>query len=166
MLAVLHSFNMYFVVIVFFLMIRRPPRSTLFPYTTLFRPPRASPHSRHGPDHRPLLPRQAGHARPRPRSWHPGPRIRPRPQLRSSSRIHVPRSQPLVAQASFASLRHWHEKDSLPRPVMALARPARRSAILLLARTIRSRLGLSRGQRGFRPPCGIRRGPRLWHATA
>src|SRR4029079_19820015 len=29
----------------FFLMIRRPPRSTLFPYTTLFR----SPPDRHGP---------------------------------------------------------------------------------------------------------------------
>src|SRR2546429_9835634 len=29
-----HHFNMYFF---FFLMIRRPPRSTLFPYTTLFR---------------------------------------------------------------------------------------------------------------------------------
>src|SRR6266481_9109526 len=28
---------------VFFLMIRRPPRSTLFPYTTLFRSARASP---------------------------------------------------------------------------------------------------------------------------
>src|SRR3712207_7145416 len=27
----------YFVVFFFFLMIRRPPRSTLFPYTTLFR---------------------------------------------------------------------------------------------------------------------------------
>src|SRR5215207_11322112 len=27
----------------FFLMIRRPPRSTLFPYTTLFRSPRARP---------------------------------------------------------------------------------------------------------------------------
>src|SRR5687767_15767610 len=27
----------YFVMFVFFLMIRRPPRSTLFPYTTLFR---------------------------------------------------------------------------------------------------------------------------------
>src|SRR2546427_6656691 len=27
----------------FFLMIRRPPRSTLFPYTTLFRSARASP---------------------------------------------------------------------------------------------------------------------------
>src|SRR3989449_10089597 len=29
--------NSHFVVIFFFLMIRRPPRSTLFPYTTLFR---------------------------------------------------------------------------------------------------------------------------------
>src|SRR5256885_12200856 len=28
------------IVIFFFLMIRRPPRSTLFPYTTLFRSPR------------------------------------------------------------------------------------------------------------------------------
>src|SRR3712207_8964379 len=28
---------MVFLVLVFFLMIRRPPRSTLFPYTTLFR---------------------------------------------------------------------------------------------------------------------------------
>src|SRR6478736_7636841 len=27
----------------FFLMIRRPPRSTLFPYTTLFRPVRTAP---------------------------------------------------------------------------------------------------------------------------
>src|SRR6266487_6953221 len=31
---------------VFFLMIRRPPRSTLFPYTTLFRSPRARPPTR------------------------------------------------------------------------------------------------------------------------
>src|SRR3712207_7259995 len=30
--------------IIFFLMIRRPPRSTLFPYTTLFRSPAALPH--------------------------------------------------------------------------------------------------------------------------
>src|SRR2546430_9667480 len=28
---------------IFFLMIRRPPRSTLFPYTTLFRSPNLSP---------------------------------------------------------------------------------------------------------------------------
>src|SRR2546430_17629793 len=36
--------NSYMIPIVrffFFLMIRRPPRSTLFPYTTLFRSPRA-----------------------------------------------------------------------------------------------------------------------------
>src|SRR6266487_5058729 len=29
-----------FILVFFFLMIRRPPRSTLFPYTTLFRSPR------------------------------------------------------------------------------------------------------------------------------
>src|SRR5215210_9195189 len=34
----------------FFLMIRRPPRSTLFPYTTLFRSRAAAP-IRHGPRH-------------------------------------------------------------------------------------------------------------------
>src|SRR6266480_6610700 len=28
----------FFLIVFFFLMIRRPPRSTLFPYTTLFRP--------------------------------------------------------------------------------------------------------------------------------
>src|SRR3712207_9244726 len=31
-----------FSLVVFFLMIRRPPRSTLFPYTTLFRSPAAA----------------------------------------------------------------------------------------------------------------------------
>src|SRR6476620_11999574 len=31
----------------FFLMIRRPPRSTLFPYTTLFRPGRLAGHQPH-----------------------------------------------------------------------------------------------------------------------
>src|SRR5438132_10510822 len=49
------SFVFCFVIFFFFLMIRRPPRSTLFPYTTLFRsrssrashvplPPRSSVH--------------------------------------------------------------------------------------------------------------------------
>src|SRR5256885_15857688 len=36
-----HSFFLFF----FFLMIRRPPRSTLFPYTTLFRSQFSLPHS-------------------------------------------------------------------------------------------------------------------------
>src|SRR2546429_7201431 len=31
------TFNYIFIIFFFFLMIRRPPRSTLFPYTTLFR---------------------------------------------------------------------------------------------------------------------------------
>ena len=31
--------NLFYIFLVFFLMIRRPPRSTLFPYTTLFRSP-------------------------------------------------------------------------------------------------------------------------------
>src|SRR6267142_4295317 len=36
---ILLSYSVFF----FFLMIRRPPRSTLFPYTTLFRSPRGVP---------------------------------------------------------------------------------------------------------------------------
>src|SRR2546422_9688025 len=32
-----HMFSIYCALFFFFLMIRRPPRSTLFPYTTLFR---------------------------------------------------------------------------------------------------------------------------------
>src|SRR2546429_7932915 len=39
------------VLLFFFLMIRRPPRSTLFPYTTLFRSPPCVP--RTGPSDRP-----------------------------------------------------------------------------------------------------------------
>src|SRR2546430_13284366 len=36
-MSVMFSVGPWFVFIFFFLMIRRPPRSTLFPYTTLFR---------------------------------------------------------------------------------------------------------------------------------
>src|SRR6266436_6614247 len=38
-LAAIDRTDLWSVAIVFFLMIRRPPRSTLFPYTTLFRSP-------------------------------------------------------------------------------------------------------------------------------
>src|SRR5437870_10720436 len=38
---------------IFFLMVRRPPRSTLFPYTTLFRSlPTPRPRFAHGAEHR------------------------------------------------------------------------------------------------------------------
>src|SRR5258708_21822119 len=39
-------------ILFFFLMIRRPPRSTLFPYTTLFRSPRLASARRRFPDRR------------------------------------------------------------------------------------------------------------------
>src|SRR2546429_5608986 len=55
--------------IFFFLMIRRPPRSTLFPYTTLFRSPR-----------------QAQGARLPPR-----PRLRPHRDLWAAHRVRVAR---------------------------------------------------------------------------
>src|SRR6266581_5601584 len=38
--SIIHLGSFLFVLVFFFLMIRRPPRSTLFPYTTLFRSPR------------------------------------------------------------------------------------------------------------------------------
>src|SRR5215475_15687592 len=47
----------------FFLMIRRPPRSTLFPYTTLFRSPQVRAHPRGGRG-----PQVAGHRRDQRRS--------------------------------------------------------------------------------------------------
>src|SRR5438034_5700887 len=37
MLSFIYSVSIFFCLFFFFLMIRRPPRSTLFPYTTLFR---------------------------------------------------------------------------------------------------------------------------------
>src|SRR3712207_8631351 len=57
--------NLFF----FFLMIRRPPRSTLFPYTTLFRSPRRGPRTRRRGGRRPPVPlpdaRAAQRAAPR-----------------------------------------------------------------------------------------------------
>src|SRR6266550_6863345 len=51
----------------FFLMIRRPPRSTLFPYTTLFRPRRGgSAVAPRGPPHQPGAARAPGSASSRP----------------------------------------------------------------------------------------------------
>src|SRR2546430_8047623 len=42
-----YAFHLYLYFFFFFLMIRRPPRSTLFPYTTLFRSLRAALHVVH-----------------------------------------------------------------------------------------------------------------------
>src|SRR6266508_5704939 len=59
----LFAFSLLFLFILifvfFFLMIRRPPRSTLFPYTTLFRSQRDRPHA---PVRPPGHPRADAHA--------------------------------------------------------------------------------------------------------
>src|SRR6266496_5898645 len=64
------------VVFFFFLMIRRPPRSTLFPYTTLFRP-RRPPAARRRPAR--VSARPAGPAQP--------PSARPAARDRKSTRL-------------------------------------------------------------------------------
>src|SRR6266513_4502173 len=46
---------LFFLSFFFFLMIRRPPRSTLFPYTTLFRSPAAAREQGHDPRQRTFL---------------------------------------------------------------------------------------------------------------
>src|SRR5712664_4633731 len=43
LLFLIFKYSYLYVFIFFFLMIRRPPRSTLFPYTTLFRSPAQCP---------------------------------------------------------------------------------------------------------------------------
>src|SRR3712207_8534787 len=55
----------------FFLMMRRPPRSTLFPYTTLFRSPRgAAMHHRYNDRPcRPVTPRRRAVALPKVLPW-------------------------------------------------------------------------------------------------
>src|SRR6266498_3548856 len=83
------TFSFFF----FFLMTRRPPRSTLFPYTTLFRSsgtdsrhhPRSSPAAGSVPSH---LPRRSGPVEPGERKeWHEGnggrssPRVSDEPGL-------------------------------------------------------------------------------------
>src|SRR5579859_4370646 len=72
-------------VFVFFLMIRRPPRSTLFPYTTLFRSPRAQVHAV-GTGH-PPPDRQAGPPLRSARPWsHHGGSVRRPRRLRPRGR--------------------------------------------------------------------------------
>src|SRR5438445_6770587 len=68
----------------FFLMIRRPPRSTLFPYTTLFRslPVRVRPDARAGGV--PAVSRHARRRLDRPRRVPPGGRDRKSTRLNSS----------------------------------------------------------------------------------
>src|SRR3989442_11450667 len=71
---VLRSFRILF----FFLMIRRPPRSTLFPYTTLFRSAARSHRHPSGSAGREV---QGPHRRERRRSEEPTPELQSRPHI-------------------------------------------------------------------------------------
>src|SRR2546422_11262324 len=84
----------YLFFIFFFLMIRRPPRSTLFPYTTLFRSADArSRHARRGapsPEHSVAGAVRDGPPAGRPDRWRRGER--PRSEEHTSelqSRLHL-----------------------------------------------------------------------------
>src|SRR5256885_11123029 len=99
----------------FFLMIRRPPRSTLFPYTTLFRS-RAGPRlprvaaERRGP---PADPRRAGD-----RAAAPGRGTRARPD-RKSTRLNS--SHLVIPIAAFGlKKKHLHNGHVPVDPVVAV----------------------------------------------
>src|SRR2546426_10474142 len=76
-------------VVFFFLMIRRPPRSTLFPYPTLFRSPQDPTPAGRGHDPpsttHPSRQRRAGERRAAHRSARRGPRARDRKSTRLNS---------------------------------------------------------------------------------
>src|SRR2546430_6163831 len=106
----------------FFLMIRRPPRSTLFPYTTLFR----SPHLRNLPWRRAVLARDVAEpirAQPHARvqdhpashdraavTHHVGHDLYVVPQLHAVSQDHT-RGNPHVAAEAYVPAEHRVRSD-------------------------------------------------------
>src|SRR2546430_1974410 len=93
------SHSLHFIIFFFFLMIRRPPRSTLFPYTTLFRSPLVPGRA---PELRRQLRRQERRRRPRRQARdHLGGGRRPEPDAdlpraradRKSTRLNSSHSQ-------------------------------------------------------------------------
>src|SRR2546430_9420197 len=82
-------------------MIRRPPRSTLFPYTTLFRSRR-------------VLPRSGG--RRTSRSTRPSRRVRPRD--RKSTRLNSSHSQ--ISYAVFCLKKKKKKKEQNPTYVLSV----------------------------------------------
>src|SRR3712207_8572269 len=88
-----------FVVVCFFLMIRRPPRSTLFPYTTLFR---SAPRRHHRG-----LPGAGGR-----RSLRHAPARRPRRQGRKGGASRQRGLRPLLRRRRARSEEHTSELQS------------------------------------------------------
>src|SRR3989449_5116591 len=128
----------------FFLMIRRPPRSTLFPYTTLFRSLRHALL---------LLPlqvlradrRRRGHARAPPRP--------PRPAARAPRHGRVPHGTLLLLRARRADPgrpRHAPPRGLAPRALAALDPRERRQAGVARRQRAPLPAGRVRGGRGLR----------------
>src|SRR6266487_5285315 len=84
----------YSTLLFFFLMIRRPPRSTLFPYTTLFRSPTS------------------------PCSWSPCVSTRAAPSCRDRKSTRLNSSHPSISYAVFCLKKKKH--DQIARPFRAL----------------------------------------------
>ena len=115
----------------FFLMIRRPPRSTLFPYTTLFRsgralPPLPSPHSTmpansNGTDRRPAAvarctPRSGRAPRHRARTGRrlgvaPGPKARPAYRTSRACSRPLPAPNPAAPWQSIRAARRCPHRE-------------------------------------------------------
>src|SRR6266498_5776436 len=98
----------------FFLMIRRPPRSTLFPYTTLFRPHRGREPRLQRRGLRPRRPRPARAGRPAARA--DGTRTGPRPPRRPALRRHAAEADPRHGPAAPAGAAGARRADHQRRP--------------------------------------------------
>src|SRR3989449_2146874 len=159
-------------VILFFLMIRRPPRSTLFPYTTLFRSQararraRAA-HSglrradRHGPSrHAPVLDAARGdrdrrHALPPPRQ---GPHRRWTLRGHAPSQVHARREVDPARAPREACRRCLRQASEAVPPAGASARPRSRRARLPHRAHSPTPAGLDPRRRpAARPPAAARR---------
>src|SRR2546422_7765615 len=90
----------------FFLMIRRPPRSTLFPYTTLFR---SQAHRQQGWSRR-ILPKQTGFSRLTQSCWERGLTVWARD--RKSTRLNS--SHGYISYAVFCLKKKKIDASSLP----------------------------------------------------
>src|SRR2546430_5611371 len=105
----------------FFLMIRRPPRSTLFPYTTLFRSRAGADggggdyrHDIHAPDRRPWPRGRTAH-------WSVGPPGRgARPRRRERSEEHT---SELQSQSNLVCRLLLEKKKNTPRPYRSSTYP-------------------------------------------
>src|SRR3712207_7062572 len=96
-------------------MIRRPPRSTLFPYTTLFRSPRAAAPAPRAPSRCPRVgsPTATTRGRPRAPSWRPAADEQRRSEEHTSE---LQSRQYLVCRLLLEKKKHTRQPLPYPNP--------------------------------------------------